>query len=428
MKNYSLFLDACSQLISFNTENAPAVSGAPFGLENKKALDFFLTLAKSFGFETINYDNYAGEIIFGNGKTSADQVGIIGHLDIIPVGTGWNTPPLKLTEKDGKFYGRGVSDDKLPCLLILFAMKELKDAGIIPERTLRFFVGCNEESGWQDVEYLKTKTTLPEYGFSPDGIFPLSYAEKGMYEIAFLLPPLKNFSNIKGGTAINAVCANASCTAVDGAIIPSLLEKHNLKANGNTITATGVSAHGSAPHLGVNAFKSLFSYMADAGENLKDAIDYLFNDKAGIFNLKNEQGIVTFSPNMVKTVGKKTYLLADMRIPAPFDQNTVIPALNQFGLEYTITEKQPPVVVEKDGWMISKLLSAYKENTGEQTAEPVSMGGSTFARAFKKGCSFGPEFKGVSYHIHDANEQVDVAEVEKTYNIYLSALNKLAKI
>ncbi len=425
MKNYTQFLDALRTLISFNTENAPADFNAPFGLENKNALEFFLSLAQSFGFKTINYDNYAGEIIFGAGE---QEVGIIGHLDIIPVGTGWDTPPLTLTEKDGYFYGRGVSDDKLPCLLILFAMKELKDAGIMPERTFRLFVGCNEESGWQDVDYLKTKTTLPEYGFSPDGIFPLSYAEKGMYEVAFTLPPLKNFSNLTGGTAINAVCANASCTATEEGVIPSLIVKHGLSFNEKVISAKGISAHGSSPHLGVNAFKALFSYMADAGENLGDAVDYLFNDKAGIFNMKNEQGVVTFSPNMVKTMGNKTYLLADMRIPAPFNEKTVIPALDKFGLEYEITEKQPPVVVEKDGWFVSTLLNAYIEHTGETTAEPKSMGGSTFARAFKKGCSFGPEFLGNSYHIHDANERVSVEEVEKTYNIYLTALNKLAKI
>ncbi len=425
MKNYSQFVTALNKLISFNTENAPSVLDAPFGVENKRALEFFLSLAEDFGFKTINYDNYAGEIIFGNAE---EEVGVIGHLDIIPVGTGWNTPPLTLTEKDGYFYGRGVSDDKLPCLLTLFALKELKDSGVIPERTIRFFVGCNEESGWEDVEYLKTKTTLPEYGFSPDGIFPLSYAEKGMYEIRFTLPPLKNFFNITGGTAINAVCANANCTATEQGVIPSLIKKHGLTINGNVISAKGISAHGSSPHLGVNAFKALFSYMVDAGENLGDAVDFLFNDKAGIFNLQNQQGNVTFSPNIVKIEKGVTYLCADMRIPAPFSEKDVIPLLDTFGLEYTVIEKQPPVVVEKSGWFVSALLSSYIEHTGEKDAKPVSMGGSTFARAFAKGCSFGPEYKGVSYHIHDANERVSVSEVEKTYNIYLSALTKLVKI
>jgi acetylornithine deacetylase/succinyl-diaminopimelate desuccinylase-like protein len=56
------------------------------------------------------------------------------------------------------------------------------------------------------------------------------------------------------------------------------------------------------------------------------------------------------------------------------------------------------------------------------------LGGSTFARAFKKGCAFGPEFKGKEYNIHDANEQVSKEDLIKSYQIYKRAIFNLAKI
>jgi cytosolic nonspecific dipeptidase len=43
---------------------------------------------------------------------------IYGHLDVQPaqVSDGWDTEPFVLTEKNGKLFGRGSTDDKGPVL------------------------------------------------------------------------------------------------------------------------------------------------------------------------------------------------------------------------------------------------------------------------------------------------------------------------
>ena len=43
---------------------------------------------------------------------------VYGHLDVQPAfkEDGWDTEPFVLTEKDGKLYGRGSTDDKGPVL------------------------------------------------------------------------------------------------------------------------------------------------------------------------------------------------------------------------------------------------------------------------------------------------------------------------
>ena len=127
------FLKSLSTLLSFNSVENEKGEGMPFGEQINNALNFFLSLANSFGFETINYDGYAGEVVFGDGE----EVGILGHLDIVPAGTvGWTVNPFQLTVKDGYYYGRGIVDDKGPILLCLYALKELKDSGIVPSKKL----------------------------------------------------------------------------------------------------------------------------------------------------------------------------------------------------------------------------------------------------------------------------------------------------
>ena len=86
-----------------NLINIPSVSietpnpDMPFGESAKKALDYALDLGNRLGFRTKNIDNYCGYIEFGEGE---NLLGIIGHLDVVPSGDGWDTPPFEATIKN----------------------------------------------------------------------------------------------------------------------------------------------------------------------------------------------------------------------------------------------------------------------------------------------------------------------------------------
>ncbi|MDE5766765.1 MAG: dipeptidase PepV, partial [Clostridia bacterium] len=72
MKNY--FDDVVknlSQLIKFDSSQAPATEGKPFGETNARCLDFYLSHASFLGFDVKNYDNYVGEVRFGSGEDFA---------------------------------------------------------------------------------------------------------------------------------------------------------------------------------------------------------------------------------------------------------------------------------------------------------------------------------------------------------------------
>ncbi len=422
MQNFNQYISDLTKLISFKSILGGAEKDAPFGKDVKASLDWFLSLADGFGFETINYDGYAGEIVYGEGE----EVGIIGHLDVVPVGIGWESDPFTLTERDGVYYGRGVCDDKAPLLSCLYALKELKDSKLPVNKKFRLIVGCDEESGWRDIEYLKTKTTLPEYGFSPDGDFPICYAEKGIVEVAFYLPKLKNFADIKGGTALNAVCDYVTAKPLFIADNTEL-KTFNLSLDENGyIDSKGKSAHGSTPRLGINAMVKLFEYFLSKGENVQSVLDNLFYDKKGVFALKNEQGTVTLSPNLIREDEKGITITCDCRIPAPFELKDVLPIFDSMDIPYNTKVRHQPMMAEKNGEFVQTLLNAYNEITGEN-AQPISMGGSTFARAFNKGCAFGPKLKGHIDNIHDANENVSKGQILTAYKIYKKAIFDLAK-
>ena len=59
---------------------------------------------------------------------SPEQGGVIlsGHTDVVPVaGQAWDSDPFRLTERDGKLYGRGSADMKGFIALVLALVPEM---------------------------------------------------------------------------------------------------------------------------------------------------------------------------------------------------------------------------------------------------------------------------------------------------------------
>ena len=136
-----------------------AESGAPFGRDVRKMLDRAMADAKSLGFAVRDFDGYACDITLGDAE---EKIAVLGHLDVVPVGDGWTKPPFDAVIENGRMYGRGTNDDKGPSLAALFAMKAVRDAGIPLKKSIRMILGCDEESGWEDMEYYGAREKIPE--------------------------------------------------------------------------------------------------------------------------------------------------------------------------------------------------------------------------------------------------------------------------
>jgi len=74
---------------------------------------------------------------------------VYGHLDVQPAKKedGWDTDPFVLTEKDGKLYGRGSTDDKGPALSWLWVVEAHRELGIALPVNLKFVYEGMEEYG-----------------------------------------------------------------------------------------------------------------------------------------------------------------------------------------------------------------------------------------------------------------------------------------
>ena len=403
-----------SEIITFNSEKSAPEKGMPFGKGTADCLNYFLSLARSLGFETVNYDNYAGEVIFGEGKDFA----ILAHLDVVPAGNGWAHAPFggEIDYENRRIWGRGAMDDKGPAVIILYCMKQLKDEGFAPKRRIRLIVGCNEESGWECIKYFKAHSTMPEEGFSPDADFPVIYAEKGIMHLKFTFPAEGDFSTLKGGNAPNMVCDEcAVCAPVD----EKKLKELNLAVENGLIVAHGKSAHGSTPEQGINAIPPILRYTGLDGIREK-----LFVKQFGLTQFKDETGPLTFSPNVIRGGKGFVEVTCDIRYPATLPREKVLEALK--GEKYEILSEQAPLFNDKECALIQVLCGAYNEVTGKHM-EPVAIGGGTYARALKCGVAFGPEEEGEENVIHQPNEYITFEKIEKCLKIYKLAIERLTK-
>ena len=255
-KLFEKTVESISEIVKFDSSRKPAQNGMPFGAQTAECLDYFLSLAKSFGFETKNYDNYIGEVIFGEGEEFA----VLAHLDVVPAGGGWTHDPFggEIDYKNTRVWGRGTMDDKGPAVIALYCLKQLKDEGFIPKKKIKLIVGCNEEDGWECIDYYVKRAHMPETGFSPDADFPVIYAEKGILQLILSFPAPLGFSGLKGGERANMVCDLCEVYAVKDT---EKLEKFNLSYENGKVISRGKSAHGSTPALGVNAIGPVLGYL-----------------------------------------------------------------------------------------------------------------------------------------------------------------------
>lgn len=433
-----------------NLENAR--EGAPFGMEIRSALDGLLKLAGELGFETRDYDGYAAAVDFG---TEGKEVGILSHIDVVPPGNGWSKNPFVPEIVNGKMYGRGTIDDKGPLVASLYAMKAVKESGLPIRNHVRHIIGCDEETGHRCIKYYLTKEKGPDLGFSPDGMFSVIHAEKGILRFQIQtnrkLPDTKELCVIRiaGGTVVNAVPNIAEVwLGGPGEQLEEVQKEFQVKAAEGSakmegdvlhLTFPGVSAHAMQPWLGENAILSMIRFLKEVPFGDRETREYfqnldtLFGDgwegrNLGVACQDQLSGKLSMNLGILNVEGEKTELKVDVRCPVHIDLDTVWKTIcltcEKYGFRPEYWQKRPPLYVPKDARLVQILLDVYEDVTGKRE-EAITIGGGTYCRDVENFVSFGPVFPGEPELAHEADEFIDLDQMVECARLYAQALYRL---
>ena len=113
-----------------------------------------------------------------------------------------------------------------------------------------------------------------------------------------------------------------------------------------------------------------------------------------------------------------------MRYPATMKGDEILNKIKALGVPFEVLHHQLPLFNDKNCTLIKTLLVVYNEETGKN-AQPIAIGGGTYARALKCGAAFGPEEEGEECTVHQANEYITFDKIEKCFNMYKKAIERL---
>lgn len=426
-----------AELCSFNSVYVPDEGGTPFGIENKKCLEKALEIAAGYGFKTVNVDDYCGYIEMGQGE---EIIGILAHLDIVPVSDSWNTDPFTLTLIDDKYYARGTSDDKGAVVCSLAAMRALKPLEHTFTKRVRLILGSNEETGARCVKHYVKKHGHVDYGFTPDGEFPLVFGEKGIISGLLKLQSDK-ILDIKGGTAGNTVCGSVEITLKDDCFNKDKLDcffkenKIDYSLKENKLIVNGVAAHASTPQFGVNAISYALEglYQADINDNAVDSYHNLiglgYNGEGLKIDFSDDYGNLTFNVGVCYKEDDYLVFTVNIRFPVTMKKEFVIETIkkNSNGLIQNLNGVDP-LFYSPDLPMIKALHKAYVDVTNDTVRQPMVIGGGTYAKSMNNVVAFGCDDGKHDYHIHDDNEFVTWDSLETQVACYYHAILNLMAI
>ena len=438
----SLLADTLSAWLRVPSVKADPEPGAPFGPEVRRMLDLALETGRSLGFSVRDVDGYACDMTLGS---APESIAVLAHLDVVPAGDGWTRPPFEATREGDRIYARGTSDDKGPAVAALIAMKAIRDAGIPLKRSIRLILGCDEESGWEDMAYYAAHIGLPELGFSPDASFPLINTEKGMLHCMIHAPLAEDGLQVKRlwtGERMNVIPGECEALLEGGADLAAqtaayagktgLPYEAELTAEGVRVIAHGIPGHSAYPWDRRNAIGMMLCLLKELGVQgplltLANALGMEHTGASLGCACRDEvSGELTCNMGILHLENGQISASLDLRCPITADLKALEASLRSHlpGFTFGEVETKAPHHVPADSELVSCLLAAFTEETG-LPGVPEATGGGTYAKVLKQGVAFGASFPGDEDLAHQANEYTTVSGLIKSAKIYANALLRL---
>lgn len=433
---------ALQQFVRINSVYDPTTIGpdAPFGKGVQKALDYVAKLGNDYGFKVDKCDGYCTELTVGE---EGPIIGIYAHSDVVPVSGKWEHEPFGGMLKDGRFWGRGTCDDKGPLIASLFAMKALRDAGLVKGYRIRLVSGGDEERGSSCLAYYFEHLKKPhsDFGFTPDADWPLIYGEKAIrrYELR-LNGSLEPIIAMDGGVVANAVCDKFVVTLPKDKGFLAYLKEKNIPADisdagtVSVISFRGKSAHGSTPHEGTNAaaiaLKAIGEYFKK--DNLARIGDIFASGDGAVWGGQSHSAELldaTYNYGVIHYDGKKLTSSLDFRFGEEADPDALIAKLcAASGFEAKKLSDAPALLFDKKSPLVSTLMKVYRKEFRQPFAKPFTIGGGTYAKEAKNCVAFGAASKEHPGNMHSPDEYIYQEDFYRDIAVYAHAIYALGTL
>lgn len=393
--------------------------------EVRDALNCALELAEGMGFKTMKTTtNDVGIVEMGQGD---ECIGILVHVDVVGLGDieKWETDPFECVVKNGYVWGRGTIDDKGPVIMSLYAMKAIKEMGIELNKRIWLIIGTSEEGVWTDMENFKKEFQVPNYGFSPDGEFPIYNIEKGYadMELFFSEPKRQLLEKLESGDSPNTIPSKAVIKLKD-----SKEQKYN-----------GISVHSSTPDKGINAIEKLCmeSKLENEFNFVRFIMDFFKEEHQGLamglddgteYYKGQYVGRTSVAPTVLRLTETGVYLNLNIRQRYGLSVKDIIETFNRLGREYSfasvLKECLEPMMVNKNEEHLQVMKKVSEDFNCDGSFKVAD--GASYAKAISNCVSWGPVFENDESGAHEENERLSLDSMMKATKMYATYLIRTA--
>ena len=441
------------RLVDIESVRTEGGEGAPFGSGFARALDEAKKIGADMGFVVQDYDGYCASLSTG---PTQREIGFFAHLDVVPAFDGWTYPPFNTTEMGDYLIGRGTLDDKGPTVIVMYAMKCLRDLGLLKRHGVKLVMGCNEGCGIDGLQKYKEKAErLPDFSIVADSTFPVCYAEKGC--ISFTIKhPLNSgrLISLSSGNASNMVPGYACAQIRDMGLeeIREILKDYPVtveEADGAvTVSAAGIPGHVANPEGSVNAIGVLFFALHDSGILKDDAAPFCsaaqyirdyYGYGLGIQAEDTTTGRLTHAACMTWiTEDNQLAMSFNIRYPVCITSekimDTVTALLYLDGFTIYDVDIVEPIYTPPSNEVIVALTDLYNKVAGDD-ARPFYEGKMSYAHSLPNAIAYGPIFPNAPSPFedqrgrdHTPDECININNILKAIEIYVMAVLELDDI
>lgn len=338
--------------------------------------------------------DYPRYIVVGRLGEGSPVLHLNGHYDVVPPGTGWSTDPFRAVVRDGRVYGRGASDMKGGIATILGLLYLLREEKVELRGTLEVSFTPDEEIGGETgVGYLLQVWRVPEYCVIAEPSTPerVWFGHKGLLWFE--------------------------------------------------VVVRGVSAHGSTPWLGVNAFEKMVWVAEQFLHKYREVLEkrrsrYPFDVEEGAKPTICVGGVVRGGAK-VNVVPDYCSFTVDRRlIPEERCEEvkqeilTFVDALRRLDPELRVevrflSEMEPCITDPEKSILCQKLRTCIREVLGVEPRFTVCIGGLDmryFVYRGSQAVTYGP---GLPDQAHRPDEYIPIENMVKVVKVYYRLVQEL---